>query len=437
MKQEKEPSQERPARASCPECGTPRAADNTPSCACGTRASDALRDARTAQAAAAEDFDPLRIRPYVELDGAGDPSGAASGTAGASGTTGVSGTAGAPGTTGASGTADASGTAGAPSTSGASGERLAPPSDPDATMTLRAVDAGGSAGAQAGAGTGTGAGTAAGGGAGGGAGSPGGDAKATSALPTPLAPSSGSPSAHDLRLFDTSATAPLPRVTPGTEGAQGAGGAGRPPRRRRKGVLLSAAGAVVVVVGAAGYASGLFSYDTPARDGAMPDEVRASVPDASTSETSPSAEPSASSASPTPSASASPSESASPSHSASTSASPSPSASSASPTPSRSAEPTQSTTAPGADASQESEDDDRAPDGGPTLQRGDQGPEVVELQQRLAAMEMYRGDINGNFNRQVEDAVRQYQWYRGIYTDGVGVYGPDTRRRLESEPRQP
>ncbi|MFJ6914784.1 peptidoglycan-binding protein [Streptomyces sp. NPDC101133] len=437
MKQEKEPSQERPARASCPECGTPRAADNTPSCACGTRASDALRDARTAQAAAAEDFDPLRIRPYVELDGAKDPSGAASGTAGAPGTTGVSSTAGATGTPGASGTA------GAPSTSGATGERPAPPSDPDATMTLRAVDAGGSAGAQAGAGTGTGAGTAAdggtggGGGAGGGARSPGGDAKATSALPTPLAPSSDSPSAHDLRLFDTSATAPLPRVAPGAEGAQGAGGAGRPPRRRRKGVLLSAAGAVVVVVGAAGYASGLFSYDTPARDGAMPDEVRASVPDASTSETSPSAEPSASSASPTPSASASPSESASPSHSASASASPSPSASSASPTPSRSAEPTQSTTAPGADASQESEDDDRAPDGGPTLQRGDQGPEVAELQQRLAAMEMYRGDINGNFNRQVEDAVRQYQWYRGIYTDGVGVYGPDTRRRLESEPRQP
>ncbi|MDC0768241.1 peptidoglycan-binding domain-containing protein [Streptomyces sp. HD] len=31
--------------------------------------SEALRDARTAEAAAAEDFDPLRIRPYVELEG--------------------------------------------------------------------------------------------------------------------------------------------------------------------------------------------------------------------------------------------------------------------------------------------------------------------------------------------------------------------------------
>lgn len=52
----------------CPECGAPRGADNTPSCGCTQRASNALRDARTAEAAAAEDFDPLRIRPYVELD---------------------------------------------------------------------------------------------------------------------------------------------------------------------------------------------------------------------------------------------------------------------------------------------------------------------------------------------------------------------------------
>lgn len=55
----------------CPECGTPRAADGTPACTCAQRASDAHRDTRTAEAAAAEDFDPVRIRPYVEL---GDPS---------------------------------------------------------------------------------------------------------------------------------------------------------------------------------------------------------------------------------------------------------------------------------------------------------------------------------------------------------------------------
>ncbi|MFC9465420.1 peptidoglycan-binding domain-containing protein [Streptomyces coelicoflavus] len=398
MEQEKEPSQEPPGRASCPECGTPRAADNTPSCACGTRASDALRDARTAQAAAAEDFDPLRIRPYVELDGAAEPSG----------------------------TPESSGA------SGASGERPdGPVSDPDATMTLRAVGAGAGAGAGADGGAGAGA----------GAGSRDGGTKAAPALPTPLAPSAGSPSAHDLRLFEASTTAPLPRVSqPGPGTGDASGGGGRPSRGRRKGLLLSAAGAVVVVVGAAGYASGLFSYDTPSRDGALPDEVRASVPDPSTGEASPSTEPSTSPASPAPSSSPSPSPtasaSASASGSASASASPSPSASSASPTASRSAEPTRSPTAPAEDAPPESGEEGLAPGDGPTLQRGDQGPEVAELQQRLRGMKMYWGDFNGNFNRQVEDAVRQYQWYRGIYTDGVGVYGPDTRRRLESEPRQ-
>ncbi|MDN3020528.1 peptidoglycan-binding domain-containing protein [Streptomyces sp. S.PB5] len=63
----------------CPECGAPRGADNTPSCGCTQRASDALRDARTAEAAAAEDFDPLRIRPYVELEGESAAPGSAPG----------------------------------------------------------------------------------------------------------------------------------------------------------------------------------------------------------------------------------------------------------------------------------------------------------------------------------------------------------------------
>ncbi|QNP72971.1 peptidoglycan-binding protein [Streptomyces roseirectus] len=58
----------------CPECGALRAPDSTPSCDCAQRATEALREARLADAAAAEDFDPLRIRPYVELAGtAGAP----------------------------------------------------------------------------------------------------------------------------------------------------------------------------------------------------------------------------------------------------------------------------------------------------------------------------------------------------------------------------
>ncbi|MFD4601831.1 peptidoglycan-binding protein [Streptomyces sp. NPDC058464] len=56
----------------CPECGTPKGPDGSPSCDCNRRASDALRDARTAEQAAAEDFDPLRIRPYVAITGDSD-----------------------------------------------------------------------------------------------------------------------------------------------------------------------------------------------------------------------------------------------------------------------------------------------------------------------------------------------------------------------------
>ncbi|MFE5038556.1 peptidoglycan-binding protein [Streptomyces sp. NPDC056683] len=58
----------------CPECGTPKGPDGSPACDCNQRTADALRDARTAEQAAAEDFDPLRIRPYVaiEADAAAD-----------------------------------------------------------------------------------------------------------------------------------------------------------------------------------------------------------------------------------------------------------------------------------------------------------------------------------------------------------------------------
>ncbi|MEU1184062.1 peptidoglycan-binding protein, partial [Streptomyces sp. NPDC005820] len=98
----------------CPQCGALRAPDNTPSCTCAQRASDALRDTRTAEAAAAEDFDPLRIRPYVELGGTAEPGALDGGSAGSSRTA-----AGEPGRGGGSGTAsgelgrqDGSGTAG-------------------------------------------------------------------------------------------------------------------------------------------------------------------------------------------------------------------------------------------------------------------------------------------------------------------------------------
>lgn len=58
----------------CPECGTERAAPDgnrpgpgAPACDCARRAAEAHHADRTAEIADAEDFNPLRIRPYVNL----------------------------------------------------------------------------------------------------------------------------------------------------------------------------------------------------------------------------------------------------------------------------------------------------------------------------------------------------------------------------------
>ncbi|QEU94638.1 peptidoglycan-binding domain-containing protein [Streptomyces kanamyceticus] len=51
----------------CPECGATRAAGSAPECGCTRRAAEQARRTRSTEAAAAEDFDPLRIRPYVSL----------------------------------------------------------------------------------------------------------------------------------------------------------------------------------------------------------------------------------------------------------------------------------------------------------------------------------------------------------------------------------
>ncbi|MER7978566.1 peptidoglycan-binding domain-containing protein [Streptomyces sp. NPDC095817] len=393
----------------CPRCAAHRAPDGTPSCTCTRRASDALRDARTAEAAAAEDFDPLRIRPYVELsrDGvaAGVPGGApgpeptgipaagatTTGTGGpvAGGGAGpVNGAGTRPGPMDASGTAATAGPAGQPGEPG-----IVPPPAGEApsasTMRLAAVPADAALPVDA--------------------------TMRLQALPS-------EPRAADVRLFQEHASHP---------GTAAAAGAGRPGRRRRNGIL-AAAGVVVTMVAAAGFAGGLLSYDTPARDGALPEDVRASVPDVSPKAAS--VAPSAST-SPTVSAPAAPASSlsASPSPSASeasTSASPSPSASSSS----SSAPPSATATATGSAA------DTGGQQGlgpAPTLQRGDDGPEVTELQLRMRQLRMYMGDADGHFDRHLEDAVRWYQWARGITSDPSGVYGAATRASLESETSQP
>ncbi|MEU2566666.1 peptidoglycan-binding domain-containing protein [Streptomyces althioticus] len=248
----------------------------------------------------------------------------------------------------------------------------------------------------------------------------------TSVLPTPLAPGTTRPKADDLGLFDD-ATRPLRAVSAGAAAPRSEAAA--PRNRRRRGALIAASGAVVAVLGAAGWASGLFSYETPSRDTAAPDDVRASVPDVSSE--APSAEPSSGAPSASPDASASTSES--PSASASASESPSPSASSSAPSASATAEPSVTPSAGGASSAPAVAPEPEEPvDTVPVLRRGDRGPEVVELQQRLRMVWLYQGDADGRYSHRVEEAVRHYQWSRGIREE-LGVYGPQTRSRLESE----
>ncbi|MET9817459.1 peptidoglycan-binding protein [Streptomyces sp. NPDC006355] len=439
----------------CPECGAPRRPDHTPSCACTHRASEALRDARTAEAAAAEDFDPLRIRPYVEIDTA-SPSGP--GTQAGAGEAvrrqPPSTTADTPGTR--PGT-DASRTepgarprlqtepttpsraaeetlgpvpGGAPSAS-QERENLARPSedtprDPhlntpaapapakaspagsaaqgpspsaaDVTMPLRPVDPDATTVLPA--------------------------APATSVMPTLLAPGAAEPSVSDLRLFDGGGR-DRRTAEPDEPGPR--------PGRRRRAVLLAAAGACVAVVTAAGYASGLFSYESPSRDTALPDDIRASVPDAPSS--SAASTPPEASASAPPSAPAAPPPS--PSRTGSPSPSSSPSAPSASPSPSGSASPSAPPTSATATDPGRTSPDDRRIDGPAVLRRGDRGPQVAELQQRLRQVYLYDEDADGSFDDRLEEAVRTYQWSRGIRTDDLGVYDEETRERLESETREP
>lgn len=298
----------------CPECAAPRAPDGSPSCACTQRASDALRDARTAEAAAAEDFDPLRIRPYVELE----------------------------------------------------------PGDAD-----------------------------------------------TAVVPVSVA----------VPGFSDDASASTMRLAAVPSGAGASPDV--PPRsgRRRRVALLGVAGAVVTVVAAAGFASGLFSYDTPSRDGALPDAVRASVPEASPTSASASPSTSTSSSPPAPAAPAPPPPSATPSPSRSSAASSTPSPSA---TPSQT--PTTERATGSAEATGDESDDARQNE---TLRRGDEGPEVTELQLRLTQLALYVGNADGDYDNQVEESVRRYQWARGITADDLGVYGGATRTSLEAETTEP
>ncbi|KAA0932024.1 peptidoglycan-binding protein [Streptomyces apricus] len=315
----------------CPECGAPWEPGGSPTCGCARRAADELLQTRTAEAAAAEDFDPLRIRPYVDL--AVQPEG--------------------------------SGTGGGTQEPGADGS----------TVPIPAV--------------------------------------AAPSIPAQRSASPSGPTDFPERERESDSE---------DEGGNGS--------RRRRFVLVGA-GATAVVVAAAGFASGLFSYESPSRGSATPDDLRASVPDASVAEPSPSG-----SGSP----SGSPSPSTSGSASASTEGSAAPEASdSSTASASASSRATATKGAPPAEDPTNTAEPSPTPTERvepPVLRPGDEGPEVVELQLRLKQLAMYVGEADGDYDNRTENAVRTYQLTRGI-KDAQGVYTQETRERLESETSKP
>ena len=75
------------------------------------------------------------------------------------------------------------------------------------------------------------------------------------------------------------------------------------------------------------------------------------------------------------------------------------------------------------------------PDGAGTLRKGDSGPAVTDLQQRLLRIpNVYEnGSTNGTYDATLEAAVARFQLSYGIRGDETGVYGNDTRQALESQ----
>ncbi|MCX4969058.1 peptidoglycan-binding protein [Streptomyces sp. NBC_00654] len=400
----------------CPECGRRRVgrdpvagqAPDAPvggpdACACGAAApltGEERRAARAAETAAAEDFDPLRIRPYVTLSGDGtttDHERIGTGTG--------------------AGADDAH-------RYGAHRDPVHGHIAPDPADTTMPLFLDGAAGASAygdGATYGDGGAAAYGAGAAHGAGGAAygaGHATPYGPVGAVVGPPPGTAKGPDEAHRRTAGTGLGP--DPDADPVQ--------PRRRRPFAVLAAGAAVAAVVGAAAFAGGLFSGDDGRRE-ALPD-LTTSTPDGMGDGPADSASESAA-ASPSPSRSAQ----ASPSASASGSASPS---KSAEPTGSASASASPTATGPSPSAS------GRKPPGtpsaappvqspGPTLRPGDHGPEVAELQNRLKEVWLYQGPSDADYTGRVEDAVRVYQSYKAIQGDPAGVYGPNTRRALEAE----
>lgn len=257
-------------------------------------------------------------------------------------------------------------------------------------------------------------------------------------LPRPVTQPDRGPDPADLAMFPEGArqadgdTAPLPLVT---------GGRAAPRRRIGRGMALAVGGTAVAVVGSGVLVAGLFTRgDDPfdeARFGDRGGAPTAVVPTDGKGGESADTDPD-DSASP----SVSPSATASPSASTPASASPSRSRTpSSSPTPSRTAEVSASISpAPSAPTAPGGGGWDGDGGGPPrTLREGDSGPDVAELQYRLAAVGTYdarRHGVDGVYDGEVTEGVSTFQTWYGVRGDPDGVYGPHTRRALERVTRR-
>ncbi|SOE14008.1 Putative peptidoglycan binding domain-containing protein [Streptomyces sp. 2323.1] len=358
----------------CPHCSAPERGDGRPACLCA--------------AVGADDFDPLRVRPYVSLpdgeEGAGEDAGRGSGGDDRRGDGGDVGGVGGAGPVGMAGP----GAAGAGGAAAGAGDQLDDLPGVDAAV-YRA------------------------------------DASASTTFSAPSALSSSVPLVPQARRR----SGPTSRTFTAADGEPSAGPAdpARPvPRRTRpRPAALVATGAAAAVAAAL--------IGTDALSGGVRD--RAAPPDRSTA--SPSAAlptgdapaPSAAASSPTPGRS------------------PSPDATATGPPPAtvrryrtRPPRPPAPTRASGsvADSPGSPSPASSAPPTGPlALREGASGPEVAELQQRLQQLGLYPGAADGRYDAEVRAAVSRYQRQYGVTGDPDGVYGAGTRASLESRTSAP
>ncbi|MFI0905528.1 peptidoglycan-binding protein [Streptomyces sioyaensis] len=397
----------------CPHCSAPVRGDGRPACLCA--------------AVGADDFDPLRVRPYVSLpdgeEGAGGDAGRGyengsgygygrgygtddggdDGGVGGAGPVGVGG----PGAAGTGGTPAGPGgaVAGTGGTAAGPGGTAAGPRDqlddlPGVDAAVYRADASASAASSA----------------------PSAPSALSSSDPlVPLVPQARRRSGPTSRTFSAAEAEPSAGPTrPVPRPARPA-----PRRTRARPAALVATGAAAAVAAAL--------IGTDALSGGARD--RAAPPDRST---------------------------ASPSAALPTGGAPTPSAAASSPAPGRSPSPGATATGPlpatvrryrtrpprlpaptrasgsVADSPGSPSPAASAPPTGPlVLREGAAGPEVAELQGRLRQLGLYPGAGDGRYDAEVRDAVSRYQRQYGVTGDPDGVYGAATRASLESRTGKP